>query len=280
MNLRSAPVIGPAVNTLHGRFKFLLEKIVELFNYRALIEILVIRELKARYRGTVLGFLWSFVNPIVLMSIYVLVFSIYFRFEMEHYAVFLLCGILAWQWFTSSLNEGMQSLIANGGLIKKVYLPSEIFPMVSIIANMIHYVLSIPVLLSFMLLFGIMPTWTLIYLPIVLLVQFLLTYGLTLFLSAWVVQFRDLTYILPNLLMIFFFLTPILYPITQIPEEYRSYVYMNPLTHLFEIHRAVLFHRQPPPSESVLSLLVLGLALVGAGLAYFDSRKDLFAESV
>ena len=143
---------------------------------------------------------------------------------MQHYPVFLLSGILPWTWFSSTLQEATHSIISNGGLIKKVYLPSEIFPFVYVGSNMVHYLLSTPILFLFLALFGIKVSWPLLFFPLIVLVQLMFSYGLALILSSLAVQFRDLLHVVPNLLLMWFFLTPIFYSVTMVPEKYRPLV--------------------------------------------------------
>lgn len=258
----------------------MIDRLLQVYRYRVLTEILILRELKGRYRGTALGFLWSFVNPLVLMSIYALVFSVYFRVDMKNFPVFLLCGILPWAWFSSGLNDATNSIISNGGLIKKVYLPSEIFPLVYIGSNMVHYLLSIPILFLFLFFFGIKLSWFLLFFPVILLIQFMFTYGLALILSSLAVQFRDLLHVVPNLLMIWFFLTPIIYPATMVPEKYRALVNFNPMAHIIKAYQDIFFNKQIPSVPSLTILAGLSCVLLVIGLSFFEARKDLFAEEV
>lgn len=257
-----------------------MEPIRQLYKYRALIYVLIQRELKARYRGTVFGFLWSFINPLILMLIYVLVFSIYMRVEMENYPVFLLSGILPWGWFSLGLTEATHSIISNGGLIKKVALPSAIFPLVCIGSNMVHYLFSLPILFLFLFGFGIVPSWPLFFLPLLLLIQFIWTYGIALILSSLAVQFRDILHMLPNLLMVWFFLTPIFYPVTTVPKQYRVLVDFNPIAHLMKAYQDVFFYNQMPSGYGLAVFAVLSCLLLFIGSSFFEARKDLFAEEV
>jgi ABC-type polysaccharide/polyol phosphate export permease len=263
-----------------GRGFIVVEGLKQLYRYRALVQILILRELKARYRGTFLGFLWSFVNPLILMATYVVVFSVYFRIDMENYPVFLLCGILPWAWFSSSLSEATHSIISNGGLIKKVYLPSEIFPLVYVGSNMFHYLLSVPILLFFLILFKVKLSGVFLSFPLILCIQFLLTYGLVLILSSLAVQFRDLFHIVPNLLMIWFFITPIFYPITMVPEKYRFLVNLNPMTYLMTAYQDIFFFNRLPSGPGLMVMVGLSFVLLMIGLSFFETRKDLFAEEV
>ena len=258
----------------------MINRLLQIYRHRALIEILILRELKARYRGTALGFLWSFINPLVLMMIYVLVFSVYLRINMENFPAFLLCGILPWAWFSSGITEATHSIISNGGLIKKVYLPSEIFPFIYIGSNLVHYLLSIPILLLFLFWFGIKLSWLLLLFPVILLIQFMFTYGLALILSSRAVQFRDLLHVVPNLLMIWFFLTPIFYPIEMVPEKYKALVDFNPMAQFIIPYHDIFFFNRLPSMAGLSVMAGLSCVLLLIGLSFFEARKDLFAEEV
>ena len=185
----------------------------------ALIQSLVARELKARYRGSVLGFFWSFVNPLLLLGIYSFIFTTIMpnRIEgLQPYALFMLCGILPWTWFCASLTEASGSLIAGGNLIKKVLFPAEVLPIVSVLANMVHFFLALPIVVAVLLLYRHWPDpGGLAWFPVVVRVQLVFTTGVALALAALAVHFRDIRDILANVLMLWFFSTPIIYSLTQ-----------------------------------------------------------------
>jgi ABC-type polysaccharide/polyol phosphate export permease len=258
----------------------MLDHFRQLYQYRALVQILVIRELKARYRGTVLGFLWSFVNPLVLVVIYALVFSVYLRMDMPNYPAFLLCGIFPWTWFSLGLGEATNSIINNGGLIKKVYLPSELFPLVYVSSNMIHYLLTLPIQLLVLLFFRMPLSAYLVFVPLIVFLQLVFMYGLALILSSLAVQFRDLIYIVPNLLMVTFFLTPILYPSTVIPDRYNFLLTVNPVAHLVQSYQDVFYYDKIPSALGLSAMAVCDCILLFVGFSFFEARSDLFAEEV
>src|SRR6476659_8148426 len=166
----------------------MFENLKQLIRYRGLIQSLVARELKARYRGSVLGFLWSFINPLLLLSIYTFVFTIVLPNRnpiAQPYAVFMFCGILPWNWFSSSLMEASGSLVSGGNLIKKVLFPAEILPIVSVLANMVHYFLGLLILVAFLIGYRHWPDPAgLLWFPVVVVVQLIFTCALALFLSA------------------------------------------------------------------------------------------------
>src|ERR671912_2338960 len=168
-----------------------------LLKYRGLVQSLVVRELKARYRGSVLGFFWSFVNPLLLLLIYTFVFTVVLPGthpeEIEPYALFMFCGILPWTWFSSSLSESSNVLISGGNLIKKVLFPAEVLPIVSVLANLVHFFLGLPILAAFLIFYQRpLDPVELLWFPVIVLVQFVLLLGLSLFAAALTVHFRDL----------------------------------------------------------------------------------------
>ncbi len=273
----------------HNEKVRMFHNLAQLLRYRALIQSLVARELKARYRGSVLGFFWSFVNPLLLLLIYSFVFAYVLKNSMPKYAVFLFCGLLPWTWFSSSLLESSNVLIAGGNLIKKVLFPAEVLPIVTVLANMVHFFLGLPILVIFLIYFRIsLSVSELAWFPVVVLVQLVLTLGLALIVSALTVHFRDIKDILANLLTFWFFATPIIYPfltstgpVASMPPIARTFFNLNPFTHLAVSYQEILFFEGPYGHWKWL--LALGVASVGLflfGYFLFDRLRDSFAEEV
>ena len=264
----------------------LLANLRQLFRYRALISSLVARELKARYRGSVLGFFWSFVNPLLLLVIYTVVFTVVLPGvhppELEPYAVFMFCGILPWTWFSSSLLESSNVLVAGGNLIKKVLFPAEVLPIVTVLAGLVHFCLGLPILAAFLIYYRVPVTPTdLLWLPVIVAIQLVLTVGLALLVSALTVHFRDVRDLLANLLTLWFFATPIIYPITQAPERVRRLLNLNPFTHLVIAYQEVLFKSGPfMQSNRLLAVGAASLVVLLFGYFVFDRLRDTLAEEV
>jgi homopolymeric O-antigen transport system permease protein len=260
--------------------------LAKLTRYRGLISSLVARELKARYRGSVLGFFWSFVNPLLLLSIYTFVFSTILPSpdpRTKPMAVFMFCGILPWTWFQISLLDASSSLIAGGNLIKKVLFPAEILPIVSVLSNMVHFFLGLVILVAFMVGTKHFPDLRdLGWFPVVVVVQLILTLALALALSALTVHFRDIRDLLSNLLQFLFFATPIIYPyLLDTVQKYLWLMRLNPLYHLIVSYQELLFFHGP--FGHLRSLIWLGLAscmLFLAAYWMFDRLRDSFAEAV
>jgi ABC-type polysaccharide/polyol phosphate export permease len=264
----------------------MFKSLAQLVRYRGLISSLVARELKARYRGSVLGVLWSFINPLLLLSIYTFVFTVVLPNRnpiAQPYAVFMFCGILAWNWFSSSLLEASGALVSGGNLIKKVLFPAEILPIVSVLANMVHYFLGLLILVAFLIGYRHWPDPAgLIWFPVAVLVQLIFTVALALILSALTVHYRDIRDLLSNLLMFWFFATPIIYPWQdENVRRFKTLFDLNPFTHLAVSYQEILFF--PGPVGHATWLLALGILSIGLFLGafwFFDRLRDSFAEAV
>ncbi len=264
----------------------MIHNLRQLPRYRGLIQTLVVRELKARYRGSVLGYLWSFINPLLLLLICAFVFTIVIRNDdprAQPYALFMFCGILPWTWFSASLSEASNSLIANGNLIKKVLFPAEVLPIVSVLANMVHFFFGLPILAVFLIWYQKpINALELLWFPVVVLVQLVFTTGLALILAALTVHFRDIRDILSNLLTFWFFATPIIYTWRMMADlGYMGYLNLNPFTHLAITYQEILFFDGPVGHWKWL-LAIGGLSVVVflAGYWLFDRLRDSYAEVV
>ena len=259
--------------------------LAQLIRYRGLIQSLVARELKARYRGSVVGFLWSFVNPLLLLLVYWFVFTTVMPNTMagvQPYALFMFCGILPWTWFSASLTEASGSLIAGGNLIKKVMFPAEVLPIVSVLANMVHFFLGLPILILFLIIFRPPTLWHFAWFPVAVLVQLVFTTALALFVAALAVHFRDIRDILANVLLLWFFATPIIYPWFQPGlQRFKPLFDANPFTHLAVSYQEIFFFHEALGHWKWLVLLgVVSTLLFLACYWVFDRLRDSFAEVV
>ncbi|MCU0242008.1 MAG: ABC transporter permease [Vicinamibacteria bacterium] len=256
-----------------------------LYRYRLLIYSLVARELKARYRGSLLGFFWSFINPLLLLLTYWLIFTQVEVFagtrpvETTPFYLFLFCGILPWTWFNSSIAQAATVLISGGNLIKKVLFPAEILPMVTVFANMAHFLLGFPILLAFLIFTGkLSATAWLVVLP--LLVQLILTLGLALLISALTVHFRDIQDLLTHLLQVWFFMTPVIYFYGHIGGVLRKILRLNPMTHIIVAYQETLFHGSFGHAPGLLKTALVAVLIFALGAFLFERLRDTLAEEV
>src|SRR5476651_1197612 len=256
--------------------------LANLFRYRGLVQSLVARELKARYRGSVLGFFWSFVNPVMLLLVYSFVFSTIIpnRTEgIQPYALFMFCGILPWTWFAASLSESTNSLISGGNLIKKVLFPAEVLPFVSVLTNMVNFFLGLLILVPSLIFYSRLHlSLNLAWFFVAVAVQLIFTLGLALALSALTVHFRDIRDLLANVLTLWFFATPIIYSWKQDNvKAYKSLFDLNPFTHLAISYQEILFFGPVGHWKWLLLLGAGSVMLFLAGYWLFDRLRDSFA---
>ncbi len=259
----------------------LIEHFHELYRYRALIDSLVRREVKARYRRSVLGYLWTLLNPLLLLLVYLMVFTRFTRaVNMPGYALFLFVGILPWLWLNTAITNGTTCLVQGGGLITRVCMPPQVLPAVAVLSNLVNFLLSLPVAVAAVALGGVWPGAALAALPAAIAVEMIFLYGASLLSATLTVRFRDVQFLAQNLLLVWFFLTPIAYPMAMVPERYRPLMYANPATVLLRPFQEILFEgRLPDPLHLVLGT-GWALALLLAAVTVFESMRDGLAEEI
>jgi len=259
----------------------MIRNLRELYQYRALLWSLTVRELRARYRGSVLGFLWTFLNPTLLMLVYALVFSVYMRQQIRFYTYFVFIGLLPWIWFSSSIAGGSSAISDRRDLLTKVRFPAQILPTSVVATNLCNYLLALPLMVILGGAYGVWPSWHAIAFPLVLFVQLVFTIALVFALSALNVSFRDLQYIVNNILTLWFFITPILYLSTTIPSRFRGILFFgNPMAVLVSSYQAIFYeHRLPEPGPLAL-VLGVSLALLWISSRVFQAYREEFAELV
>lgn len=265
----------------------MIEKLKEIVRHRELILTLVSRELKARYRGTVLGFFWSLFNPLLLMLVYTVVFGFIVGGgrvsgfpSTKFYALFLFNGILPWTWFSSSLLESANVLSVQGALIKKIKFPVEVLPIMVVTTNMVHFLLGLPVLVAFFLIFGKALTPWVLFLPVSLIAQYIFTMGLCFLVSALTVHFKDIRDILSNLLTLWFFATPIIYTYDSVPKALKYVLNLNPMTHIVESYHFSFYFGSLPHYKRFSMTILVGLLFFYLGYLLFDKLRDTFVEEV
>jgi ABC-type polysaccharide/polyol phosphate export permease len=261
----------------------MIQQLATLFRYRILIQSLVSRDLKARYRGSVLGFLWSFIHPILSLVTYTFVFTMVLpgrhASTIEPYYLFFFCGLLPWTWFSGAVQESAFGLIVGGNLIKKVLFPAEVLPVVTVLGGLIHFFLGLPILLVACLVEGRLG-WTALLLPLPILVQLVFTLGLALMVSALTVHFRDIYSILGHLMQLWFFASPVLYYYGDIQGPLRTFLRLNPMAHVVVSYQEMLFFGTFHHYTGLALAGLASLLVFAAGAFVFDRLRDTFAEEV
>lgn len=258
----------------------LIRMMSSIFQRRWLAYVMVAHNLKLRYRGSVIGFFWTFLNPLIFMGIYSLVFNLMFRFDIEKYPIFVLSGLIAWTWFTESISQGTICILNGAGFIKSSIFPSEILPFVSVATAMMNFVFALPLLFIFLAIFQADMGLSLLALPVVMAVHFILALGLVLILSTYTVFFRDLQYLVNHTLMALFFLTPVFYELYLVPSRYYTVLRWNPLATLIQSYRAIFFYNQFPDWIHLGYLFLIALILLWVGSLVFQNHKEVVAEYI
>lgn len=261
-----------------------------ILRYRSLLRTLTVRELKARYRGSLLGYLWSLVNPLLLLVVYTFVFSTIFDPrdpQVRPYGLFLVTGLFPWIWIQTSWLEGAGSLLANAGLIRKAAFPAEVLPLVPVLANLVHLALALPVIAAAFAVYrvyyeGAISGPTALLLPLVVAVQLPMAAGLALGFAALNAHFKDVRDLLANLLTLLFFMTPILYTVERLEGHplVQGVVGLNPFTPFAEAYQQTVFFGEVPGLGLWLRMLAISLVVWTAGAWLFQRLSGTLVEAV
>jgi len=258
----------------------LWRRLKEIYAYRELLANLVAKELRSRYKGSVLGFFWTFFNPLLMLVVYTVLFSYVMRAGIEKYAMFLFVALLPWNYLANSVLQGAACLVQNSSLIKKVYFPREVLPLSVVLTNMVNYLLSLFILIPALLIFKVRLTAALAAFPAVLLAQTLLVASLALLVSAANVYFRDLEHITGVLLTVWFFLSPVLYPVDMVPEGARKFFVLNPATPIVEAYRDIFFKGTWPDWGGLAGVAGACAVLLAVCWWVFDRLQRGVAEEI
>lgn len=257
----------------------MIQQIRELFAYRQMIISLVRKDLRGRYKGSVLGFLWTFINPLFQLVVYTLVFSFILKSNIDKYYLYLFVALIPWIFFSASITGGSSSIIAQKDLVKKIYFPRQVIPISYVTSCFVNMLLCFLVIMAVVLLSGIrLHPVGLLCLPVIMAVEYLLALGMALLASAVTVYFKDLEHILGIVSMAWMYLTPIMYDKSIVPAEMLPFFNLNPMTHIIDCYRAVLYSGEVPQLGSLLSSFVLGMLFLAVGWIVFARLQKHFAE--
>lgn len=252
-----------------------------LYDYRQLLKSNVQKEIRGKYKGSFLGVLWSFINPLLQVLVYAIVFPFIMKNTQENYVVFLIIGILPWTWFITAINQGTSCVLANAGIIKKVYFPREILPISIVTSGMINFLISCIVIFLFLIFSGIGISWYVLFLPIIVIIQFIFTLGILFMTSSIDVYIRDAEYIIAFIVNMLFYATPILYSPDIFQNTPISWLFkINPLAGIINSYRDILFYKTMPNLGSLIFVFVISIILLLLGIAVFRKLEKGFAEEV
>ncbi|MFC3750518.1 ABC transporter permease [Paenibacillus sp. GCM10012306] len=258
----------------------MLRKIREIFNYRQMLESMVLTDLRTRYKGSFLGFFWTLLNPLLMLAVYSMIFKYVVRISLENYTSYLFIGIVTWNLLSQSLTSGATSVIRNAGLVKKIYFPKEILPLAVVIGGIINFSLSLIVLFPVLIFSHIELGWSLLLVPVLLLIYSIFTLALTTLVSCLNVYFRDLEHIIGVVIMAWFYLTPIVFTSDMIPEGLKGVFSLNPMTTIMEGFHDVFFYNRMPDLSGLGVVTILSIVLLLICYTIFGKLSRNFAEEI
>ena len=247
-----------------------------LTNYMPLARELVVRDLKVKYRRSFLGYLWSLLNPLMMMSVMSYIFSTLFKSNIPNFPLYLICGQTLWAFFNESTNMAMYSVIQNGSLIKKVYVPKFIFPLSRVLSSFVTMSFSLAAILIVMIFTKAAFYWTTLLFWVPLLLLFMFCCGIGLMLSALSVYFRDITHLYGVLMFALMYFTPIFYDMSFLPENVQRSITFNPMYNYITFFRSVILYGQFPGAQVWTMCIVSGLVSLVAGLLVFKKLQKNF----
>lgn len=251
-----------------------------LYEYRELLKTSISKDIRGKYKNSILGIIWSFLNPLLQIAVYAIVFPLIMKSDLPNYTVFLCCGLIPWNFFSSAISRTSFTMIENGNIIKKVFFPRQILPISVVTSEAVNFMISTVIILAFVLAYGMGITQFIIFYPLVLLVQYLLLIGISFIVSSVTVFFRDLQHFIGIALQLLFYATPIVYASNTIPENFQWILKFNPMTYVINGYRDIFYYQQAPDFVSLLIVLGISIILCVVGYMIFNKLQRRFAEEI
>ena len=252
----------------------------DLYSYRQLLKSNVSKEIRGKYKGSFLGVLWSFVNPLLMTLVYAIVFPFVLKTGQPHYVTFLIIGVLPWNFFTTVINQGTNCILVNGGIIKKVYFPREILPISIATSGLVNFLISSIIILIFLFFSGVGYSFNILFYPLIVLIQYILSMGILFITCSIDVYIRDAEYIINFFIMMLFYGTPVLYSASLFPKKIRTILNFNPMCPIINSYRDKKKKKKVPDLSLLLIVLVESIVLFVIGLKVFNKLQKGFAEEV
>ncbi len=257
-----------------------MEVFKNLYNYRELLKTSVKKEVRSKYKNSFLGVVWSFLNPLLQIVVYAIIFSLILKNKQENYAIFLCCGIIPWTFFSITINKSAFTMIENGNIIKKVYFPREIIPISVVTAETINFLISTLIILGFVIVGGIGLSKYIIFYPIILIAQYLVILSISFIVSSICVYFRDLQHFIGIILQLLFYAAPIVYSQDSIPIEFQWILKYNPMTYIINAYRDIFYYQRSVKFMPLIILVIIGILACVVSYKIFDKFQKGFAEQL
>lgn len=252
----------------------------KIYNYRELLKNNVKKEIRGRYKNSFLGVLWTFLNPLLQLAVYALIFPLILKTTQPYYVIFVCVGLIPWTFFTTSVSQSAFTVVANGNIVKKVYFPREILPISVVASGAVNFMISTLIILAFVIFYGLGISKYILFYPLILLIQCILQLGIAFILSAVTVYLRDIEHFVQIILMVLFYATPIVYSGDSIPEAFRFIITLNPMAHILEGYRAIFYNQTMPDMLSLGVVLLGSVILCVIGYFVFKKLQKGFAEEL
>ena len=251
-----------------------------LYQYRELLKTSVKKEIRGKYKNSFLGVLWSFLNPLLQIAVYAIVFPLILQNKQENYVIFLCAGLIPWTFFSTAISRSAFTMIENGNIIKKVYFPREILPISLVTSEAVNFLISTIIILAFVLFSGIGITKYIIFYPIILIAQYLIILAISFIVSSITVYFRDLQHFIGVALQLLFYATPIVYAAESIPANFAWILKINPMTYIIDGYRAIFYNQTMPDLTAIAIIIGSGIIACIIGYAIFCKLQKGFAEEL
>lgn len=254
--------------------------ISEIYKYRELLKNNVKKEIRGKYKNSILGVLWTFLNPLLQIAVYATIFSLILSNTPPNYAIFVCVGLIPWTFFTTSITQAAFTIVGNGNIVKKVYFPREILPLSVVLSGAVNFAISALIIVGFAIFSGIGLSWHLVFLPVILLIQILMQLAIAFVISAVTVYIRDVEHFIQIALMMLFYATPIVYSTDKLPPTFQKLLNLNPMTAIIEGYRSIFYSQTIPNFKYLGVWAVVSLVMLVVGWMIFNKLQKGFAEEL
>lgn len=252
----------------------------EIYNYRELLKTNIKKEIRGKYKGSWLGVLWTFLNPLLMLAVYAFVFPYILRVNVDNYTIFMIVALIPWNFFTTAIQSGTGSVVANGNILKKVYFPREIIPISITTSQSVNFLITCIIMAVFIIFSGVGFSAHVLLFPLLVLIQYILILGLTFILSALTVFVRDIDHFVSVILMLGFYATPIVYQGEMLPKKFQIFLKLNPMAQLVEAYRSILYYHRMPDMTMLVIWGLGSVALLVVGYLIFKKLEKSFVEEL
>lgn len=251
-----------------------------IFEYRELLKTSIRKEIRGRYKNSFLGVIWSFLNPLLQIAVYAIVFPLILRNTQENYVIFLCCGLIPWTFFATGINRSAFNIIENGNIVKKVFFPREILPIAVITSEAVNFIISTIIILAFVICGGLGLTKYILFYPIILVIQYLLVLGISFIISSITVYLRDIQHFIGVVLQLLFYAAPVVYAPSTIPSNFKWILDINPMTYIINGYRDIFYNQTMPNLRGLGIVLCVSIVVCIIGYAIFSKLQKGFAEQL